>query len=69
MISKSYYNQIVEGGPEVENLKKMIKRLEAESYIQFSRFNPHNEIYKYMQIAHVFVSVYDVSDLCNPVLE
>jgi glycosyltransferase involved in cell wall biosynthesis len=60
---------IVGDGPEMGNLQKQASLLGVKDHIHFAGFIPHESVSNYIQTADVFVSVYDVSNLCNPILE
>lgn len=60
---------IVGDGPEYYNLNSLVQSLKAESYIRLIGSVPHDEMPNFMNAADLFVSLYDVSNLCNPVLE
>lgn len=47
---------IVGGGPELENLKKLVGKMELEKEVLFTGEKPWEEIGKYYQIGDVFVS-------------
>ncbi|MEW5802933.1 MAG: glycosyltransferase family 4 protein [bacterium] len=60
---------IVGDGPEMQNLQNQASRLGTKDHIHFAGFIPHESVSNYIQAANVFVSVYDVSNLGNPILE
>ena len=57
-----------EGGKRSE-LEAMACRLGVEPFVRFLGAVPHSEVYKYYTIADVFLSLYDVSNLGNPLIE
>ena len=60
---------IVGDGPEYLNLKKLINSLELDSKVKLVGSVTHKNIPHFMQVADIFISVYELSNLCNPVLE
>lgn len=60
---------IVGDGPELPRLQAMASSLGVEGYVRFTGAVSHEEIPDFMNAADLFVSLYDVSNLCNPVLE
>ncbi len=60
---------IVGDGPERHNLELMVAGLSISKYVKFTGFLNQQEVCECMNAADLFVSFYDVSNLCNPVLE
>ncbi|MEM1574223.1 MAG: glycosyltransferase [Candidatus Methanomethylicaceae archaeon] len=60
---------IVGDGPERENLKLLVEKLNLNDNVLFVGFVPHEEISKYLNACDIFLSLNDYSNLCNPVLE
>lgn len=60
---------LVGHGSERKKLEELAERLEIREAVQFVGAVPHAEIPKYYSIADVFLSLYDVSNLGNPLLE
>ena len=56
-------------GHKRRDLEAMARRLGVEPFVRFLGAVPHSEVYKYYTIADVFLSLYDVSNLGNPLLE
>lgn len=60
---------IVGDGPEREQLEKLAKTLGFEKNIRFEGAVPHKEIPNYLAAADIFLSLYDWSNVGNPLLE
>lgn len=60
---------ILGDGPERNNLESLAESLSIKKYTRFMGFVTHEEVYQFMNAADIFVSLYDVSNLCNPLLE
>jgi glycosyltransferase involved in cell wall biosynthesis len=60
---------IVGQGPERENLENYAKSLGVSSCVHFIGKVPHHSISAYYLLADVFLSLYDRSNLGNPLLE
>lgn len=60
---------IIGDGNEKIRLEKISKKLGLLSDITFLGNIPQEKVWKYYKIADLFVSLYDYSNLCNPVLE
>lgn len=56
-------------GPDRERLERLAGKYGIGSNVVFLGGIPHEEMGKYFSIADVFMSLYDVSNLGNPVLE
>ncbi len=56
-------------GQEDEPLQALTKALNLEPYVRFLGAVPHPQMAKYYSIADVFLNLYDVSNLSNPLLE
>jgi len=56
------------GGKRGE-LEALCRRLGVEPFVRFLGAVPHSEAYKYYTIADVFLNLYDVSNLGNPLIE
>ncbi|MFC1966411.1 glycosyltransferase family 4 protein [Chloroflexota bacterium] len=60
---------IVGDGPERSNLEELSRQLKVDRRVKFVGFVPHGETHDFFNAADLFVSLYDFSNLCNPVLE
>jgi glycosyltransferase involved in cell wall biosynthesis len=60
---------IVGDGTEKDNLQDLVKKLNLENCIIFVGFVKNEEVKKYLNIADIFISTYDVSNVGNPLLE
>ena len=66
----SNYKLIIVGdGDEKANLIKLTENLQLKDYIIFAGAQPHSLIKAYLKIANVFLSLYDLSNVGNPLLE
>lgn len=60
---------VVGDGPERDNLIKLAEQLGVADFVKFVGSIPHSEVKKYLHTADVFLSLYDLSNLGNPLLE
>ena len=60
---------IVGDGPEREHLENLTNELNVKDYVKFVGGVPHDEVKNYMNSADIFVSLYDISNVGNPLLE
>ena len=60
---------IVGGGNQREGLEKLVKALGVSDYVRFAGTVPYNKVPVFMDMADIFLSLYDISNLGNPVLE
>ncbi|MEW6409349.1 MAG: glycosyltransferase family 4 protein [Nitrospirota bacterium] len=60
---------IIGEGPEMESLKKLTERLGIKNEVRFIGGVPHREVYKYFTISNIFMTLYDISNLGNQLLE
>jgi glycosyltransferase involved in cell wall biosynthesis len=60
---------IIGDGPERCRLEKLVDRLQIRANVQFLGALPHEEIWQYLKIADIFLSLYDLSNMGNPLLE
>lgn len=60
---------IIGNGMERKNLENFTEKLNVGNYIKFLDALPHNELKKYYNLADFFVSLYDLSNVGNPLLE
>jgi glycosyltransferase involved in cell wall biosynthesis len=56
-------------GAKRRELEALARRLGVEAHVRFLGAVPHSEVYKYYTIADVFLSLYDVANLGNPLIE
>ncbi len=56
-------------GAKRRELEALARRLDVEPFVRFLGAVPHTEVYKYYAIADVFLSLYDVANLGNPLIE
>lgn len=49
--------------------EKIVQELKMEEYVMFTGAIPHEDVIKYMSLASIFVSLYDLSNVGNPLLE
>lgn len=60
---------IVGEGPERKRLEDLCSKLNISNEVIFVGAIPHRDIAKYMMMANVFLSLYDLSNVGNPLLE
>jgi len=60
---------VVGDGEEKANLIELAKKLKVDRNTIFVGAIPHDEVKKYFNSCDIFLSLYDYSNLCNPVLE
>ncbi len=60
---------IVGDGEERESLEELAKTLGVDSHVQFKGKVPHDRVVDYINAADIFISVYDFSNVGNPLLE
>jgi glycosyltransferase involved in cell wall biosynthesis len=60
---------IVGNGPEYKKLVNRAAKLGMTDSVLFPGAYAHRDVYVLMKMADIFVSLYDLSNLCNPVLE
>lgn len=71
-ITKKYQNiklLIIGDGSEIKNLENLTKRLMIENYIRFLGALSHKELKNYYNLADIFISLYDLSNVGNPLFE
>lgn len=56
-------------GPEKENLVALAKEKNVEKNVIFLGAVPHDKVYDYMSCTDIFLSLYDMSNVGNPLLE
>lgn len=66
---EKYFLLIVGEGDERKNLESLIKQLNLESSVRLVGAVKNQDVYKYMKIADIFLSFYDLSNVGNPLLE
>ncbi|MBA7583080.1 Alpha-monoglucosyldiacylglycerol synthase [subsurface metagenome] len=60
---------IIGDGPQRKVLEKLVEWLGIKNSVQFLGLIPHREVAKYCSITNLFLSLYDITNLGNPVLE
>jgi glycosyltransferase involved in cell wall biosynthesis len=60
---------VVGDGPEHANLEGLARSCGAGDHIRFLGALPHKEMWEVLSVADIFLSLYDYSNLCNPLLE
>lgn len=60
---------IVGEGPQKKELEMLSKQLNVDSNVMFTGSVSHTEVQKFMNASDIFVSLYDLSNVANPVLE
>jgi len=60
---------IVGDGPDRESLEKLGENLGVADSVRFAGPIPHKNVAKYYTVADIFLSLYDISNLGNPLLE
>ena len=66
---ENYFLLIVGEGNERANLESLTKELGLNSFVKFTGAIKNEDVYKYMQMADIFLSFYDLSNVGNPLLE
>ena len=66
---ENYFLLIVGEGDERKKLEDLIKELKLNSNVRLEGAIKNEDVYKYMQIADIFLSFYDLSNVGNPLLE
>lgn len=67
--NKNIIYYIVGDGPNKDKLKALSDRLNLQNQIVFVGSIPNNEVKKYLSIAKYFFTLYDLSNVGNPLLE
>lgn len=60
---------VIGDGGERKNLENLTKELKVTSYVKFLGALPHQDLKDYYNLANIFVSMYDISNVGNPLLE
>jgi len=60
---------VVGDGKERKNLEQLAEILEVRNHVLFEGAVPYNKVKYYFNMCDIFLSLYDHSNLCNPVLE
>jgi glycosyltransferase involved in cell wall biosynthesis len=60
---------VVGWGKEKVNLQKLARKLKIQDRVIFTGGISHNKVKYYLNRCNIFLSLYDFSNLCNPVLE
>ena len=68
-LSDEYKLIIVGDGPERPNLEQLAKDLNVEHRVLFKGALSHEEVYQYIANVDFFLSLYDMSNVGNPLLE
>lgn len=63
------YLIIVGDGDETENLQKLAKDLNVDQKVIFTGGLKQEEVWKYYSAADIFLSLYDISNVGNPLME
>ena len=66
---ENYFLLIVGEGDERKKLEDLIKELNLNSNVRLEGAIKNEDVYKYMQVADIFLSFYDLSNVGNPLLE
>lgn len=66
---EKYFLVIVGEGSDREHLENLVKSLKLDSNVKFMGAVKNEDVYKYMQMADIFLSFYDLSNVGNPLLE
>lgn len=65
----NYYLIIVGDGAMMDSLKSLVAELNLTNQVTFTGAIPNSDVYRYMLIADIFLSFYDLSNVGNPLLE
>jgi len=71
-VLKSFSNVvlvIVGDGPERKRLEQLALELGCREHVRFEGAIPHSEVPKYLAAADIFLSLYDLSNVVNPLFE
>ena len=60
---------VIGDGGERKKLENLAEELEVEGYIKFLGALPHQDLKNYYNLADIFISMYNVSNVGNPLLE
>jgi len=60
---------VVGDGKERKNLEQLAQILEVRDHVLFEGAVPYDKVKYYLNMCDIFLSLYDHSNLCNPVLE
>ncbi|MCX5852798.1 MAG: glycosyltransferase family 4 protein [Deltaproteobacteria bacterium] len=60
---------IIGDGEEKRNLEEMVRNLKIDDYVTFTGALAHAELKNYYNAADIFISLYDISNVGNPLLE
>lgn len=66
---ENYYLIIVGDGEERSKLENLVDELGLRNLVKFTGAVKNDDVYKYMEIADIFLSFYDISNVGNPLLE
>ncbi len=67
--NEKFHLVIVGDGAMLDSLKLLVKKLDLTNQVTFTGAIQNGEVYKYMLIADIFLSFYDLSNVGNPLLE
>jgi len=56
-------------GPERPHLEALVDELGVGAFVRFEGAVPHKKVMQFMEVCDVFVSLYDLSNVGNPLLE
>lgn len=60
---------VVGDGSQKQELESLSRKLNVDSNVIFTGSIPYNQVLKFMNFSDLFVSLYDLSNVANPVLE
>lgn len=66
---EDYFLLILGDGAEKKNLEELVENFKLSDNIRFEGAVKNSEVNKYMQVADIFLSFYDLSNVGNPLLE
>jgi len=67
--AKDFILLIVGGGPEEFRLRGLVESLGISEYVRFLGKQPHRDVKKYYAISDIFLNLFDISNLGNPIME
>lgn len=60
---------IIGEGKERKSLEELVETYGLQDEVNFLGAIPHNEVFNYMNVSDIFMSLYDMSNVGNPLLE
>jgi len=66
---KNFHFIVIGDGPELDNLKKLSQKNSLDNNITFTGALSHEKVQQIVKISDLFVSMYDLSNVGNPLLE